>query len=142
MNNFLQSHGNSIVLVRDDNIVKVHVHTMRPGIIFNYAQQFGEFVTLKVENMQLQHSHIISSSEEQVHSIPSQPQKEYSIISVSIGKGLNEMFRDLRVDQIVSGGQTMNPSTEEFVSAIKNANAKNVFILPNNSNIIMAASQA
>ncbi|HHU28229.1 TPA: DAK2 domain-containing protein [bacterium] len=142
MNCFLQSHGNSIVLVRDENLVKVHVHTLKPGVIFNYAQQYGEFVSLKVENMQLQHSHIIEGETQHDVELNNQAKKEYALISVSIGEGLNEMFSDLRVDQIVSGGQTMNPSTEDFVSAIKACNAKNIFILPNNSNIIMAATQA
>lgn len=135
--NVLQNHGNSIVVVQDENLLKVHIHTLKPGNIFNYAQQFGEFVTLKVENMQLQHSNLSEN-----HMPFEKELKEYSIISVSVGDGVNEMFKELRVDQIVSGGQTMNPSTEDFVEAIKKSNAKNIFILPNNSNILMAATQA
>ena len=139
----LENHGNSIVVVQDDDIVKVHIHTMKPGNIFNYAQQFGEFVTLKVENMQLQHSNLSEKDKESVaaEDVP-QEKKKYGIISVSVGEGLNEMFKELRVDEIVSGGQTMNPSTEDFVEAINRINAENVFILPNNSNIVMAATQA
>ena len=136
--NVLQNHGNSIVVVQDDDIVKVHIHTMKPGNIFNYAQQFGEFITLKVENMQLQHSNLTEKEAEVVK----EEKKKYGIISVSVGDGLNQIFKDLRVDEIVSGGQTMNPSTEDFVEAIKRINAENVFILPNNSNIVMAAQQA
>ena len=136
--NVLQNHGNSIVVVQDEDIVKVHIHTMKPGNVFNYAQQFGEFVTLKVENMQLQHSNLTEKEVEVVK----QEKKKYGIISVSVGEGLNQIFKDLRVDEIVSGGQTMNPSTEDFVEAIKRINAENVFILPNNSNIVMAAQQA
>lgn len=136
--NVLQNHGNSIVVVQDDDIVKVHIHTMKPGNIFNYAQQFGEFITLKVENMQLQHSNL---TEKEVEVVKAE-KKKYGIISVSVGDGLNQIFKDLRVDEIVSGGQTMNPSTEDFVEAIKRINAENVFILPNNSNIVMAAQQA
>lgn len=137
----LENHGNSIVVVQDDDIVKVHIHTMKPGNIFNYAQQFGEFVTLKVENMQLQHSNITEKEEIKTEE-PKKEKKKYGIISVSVGEGLNEMFKELRVDEIVSGGQTMNPSTEDFVEAINRLNAENVFILPNNSNIVMAANQA
>ena len=133
----LENHGNSIVVVQDDDIVKVHIHTMKPGNIFNYAQQFGEFVTLKVENMQLQHSNL------QEKEAPAPAEKvDYAIIAVSAGEGINQMFKELRVDEIVSGGQTMNPSTEDFIHAIEKVNAKNVFILPNNSNIVMAATQA
>ena len=138
----LENHGNSIVVVQDDDIVKVHIHTMKPGNIFNYAQQFGEFVTLKVENMQLQHSNLAEKENETVAETTTQEKKKYGIISVSVGEGLNEMFKELRVDEIVSGGQTMNPSTEDFVEAINRLNAENVFILPNNSNIVMAATQA
>ena len=139
----LENHGNSIVVVQDDDIVKVHIHTMKPGNIFNYAQQFGEFVTLKVENMQLQHSNITEKeSETKEVEVVKQEKKKYGIISVSVGEGLNQIFKDLRVDEIVSGGQTMNPSTEDFVEAINRLNAENVFILPNNSNIVMAANQA
>ena len=139
----LENHGNSIVVVQDDDIVKVHIHTMKPGNIFNYAQQFGEFVTLKVENMQLQHSNLAEKDKETTTTVEApQEKKKYGIISVSVGEGLNEMFKELRVDEIVSGVQTMNPSTEDFVEAINRLNAENVFILPNNSNIVMAATQA
>ena len=131
----LENHGNSIVVVQDDDIVKVHIHTLKPGNVFNYAQQFGEFVTLKVENMQVQHSNL-QDKEEKAEKV------EYAIIAVSAGEGINQMFKDLRVNEVVSGGQTMNPSTEDFIHAIERVNAKNVFILPNNSNIVMAATQA
>lgn len=138
----LENHGNSIVVVQDDDIVKVHIHTMKPGNIFNYAQQFGEFVTLKVENMQLQHSNLAEKEKTTTETTEPQEKKKYGIISVSVGEGLNQMFKELRVDEIVSGGQTMNPSTEDFVEAINRINAENIFILPNNSNIVMAATQA
>jgi len=138
----LENHGNSIVVVQDDDIVKVHIHTMKPGNIFNYAQQFGEFITLKVENMQLQHSNLAEKDKTEQKEEVKAEKKKYGIISVSVGEGLNQMFKDLRVDEIVSGGQTMNPSTEDFVEAINRLNAENVFILPNNSNIVMAANQA
>jgi hypothetical protein len=142
----LENHGNSIVVVQDDDTVKVHIHTLKPGNIFNYAQQFGEFVTVKVENMQIQHSSLQDKSEEKVfESLEAKKEaekSEYAIIAVSTGEGINQMFKELRVNEIVSGGQTMNPSTEDFIHAIEKVNAKNVFILPNNSNIIMAANQA
>lgn len=138
----LENHGNSIVVVQDDDIVKVHIHTMKPGNIFNYAQQFGEFITLKVENMQLQHSNLAEKDKTTTETVEPQEKKKYGIISVSVGEGLNQMFKELRVDEIVSGGQTMNPSTEDFVEAINRINAENIFILPNNSNIVMAATQA
>ena len=138
----LENHGNSIVVVQDDDIVKVHIHTMKPGNIFNYAQQFGEFITLKVENMQLQHSNLTEKDKTEAKEEVKKEKKKYGIISVSVGEGVNQMFKDLRVDEIVSGGQTMNPSTEDFVEAINRLNAENIFILPNNSNIVMAANQA
>ena len=136
----LASHGNSLVVVRDDDIVKVHVHTLMPGNILVYAQQFGEFVKLKIENMSEQHTKLQEENKDPLNS--KKEMKEYALISVSVGEGVNKMFEELHVDQIVSGGQTMNPSTEDFVEAIKKCNAKKIFIFPNNSNIIMAASQA
>jgi len=136
----LQSHGNSLVVVKDEDIVKVHIHTMEPGSILNYAQNFGEFATLKVENMTEQHHHletgVLSEAPEEA------PMKDYALIAVSAGEGLDQIFSDIGVDCIVSGGQTMNPSTEDFLEAIKKCHARNVFILPNNSNIVMTASQA
>lgn len=139
----LNSHGNSLVVVRDDDIVKVHVHTLEPGSILNYAQNFGEFVTLKIENMTEQHSHLdIVPGEDKKQEVVEKPLKEYALIAVSTGEGLNQIFSDIGVDYIVSGGQTMNPSTEDFLTAIDKVHARNVYILPNNSNIVMTASQA
>lgn len=139
----LNSHGNSLVVVRDDDIVKVHVHTLEPGSILNYAQNFGEFVTLKIENMTEQHSHLdIVPGEEAKLAVEEKPLKDYALIAVSAGDGLNQIFSDIGVDYIVSGGQTMNPATEDFLTAIEKVHARNVYILPNNSNIVMTASQA
>ena len=135
--NMIQKFGVSAVVVRDEDIVKVHVHTLKPGSVLNYAQGFGEFIKLKIENMQEQHNQLIADAK-----APEAPKSEYAIIAVSVGEGLAQMFKDLRVTHIVSGGQTMNPSTEDFIKVIKSLNAKNVIILPNNSNIIMAANQA
>ena len=139
----LNSHGNSLVVVKDDDIVKVHIHTLEPGSILNYAQNFGEFVTLKIENMTEQHSHLdIVPGEEAKLAVEEKPLKDYALIAVSAGDGLNQIFSDIGVDYIVSGGQTMNPSTEDFLTAIEKVHARNVYILPNNSNIVMTASQA
>ncbi|MDY0100593.1 MAG: DAK2 domain-containing protein [Bacilli bacterium] len=143
------SRGDSLVVVRDDDIVKVHVHTLEPGSVLNYAQNFGEFVTLKIENMTEQHSNLDLDHNHHHHhnELPQEeknngPLKDYALIAVSFGEGLNQMFYDVGVDYIVSGGQTMNPSTEDFITAIKKVHAKQVYILPNNSNIVMTASQA
>ena len=153
----LNAHGNSLVVVQDDDIIKVHVHTLKPGDIFNYAQQFGEFVKMKCENMTEQHNEILinEKNNQGIHMAASEltsaplaapkkenkPAKEYAIIATSSGKGIDELFNEVGVDYIVSGGQTMNPSTNDFLKVIDETNAKNIFILPNNGNIIMAANQ-
>lgn len=151
---WLNDHGNSLVVVVDDDIVKVHVHTMTPGEILNYAQQYGEFLKLKIENMTEQHHALENGANVEVHEdlvkeedkveevVPEGPREEYAIIAVSSGDGIDEYFQELGVNYIVKGGQTMNPSSEDFVQAIKRVNADVVYILPNNSNIVMAASQA
>lgn len=135
----LSELGDSLVVVQDEEIVKVHVHTLRPGDALNVGQRYGEFVKLKIENMQEQHENIImnENSEEEI-----KPASKYALIAVAAGEGLADMFKELRVDYIISGGQTMNPSTEDFVEAIKKINAEHIFIMPNNSNIILAAQQA
>ena len=139
----LNSHGNSIVMVHDDDLIKVHIHTLNPGNILTYAQQFGEFVKIKVENMSEQHTHLIEEdAKAKEDEIKKQPKKPFGLISVGAGKGIVDLFKDLNCDYIVRGGQTMNPSTEDFIKAIKSINAEQIFILPNNSNIIMAATQA
>ena len=143
--NFLKTHGKSLVFMRNGDLVKVHVHTLAPGKMLNYAQNYGEFVTVVIENMSEEHRNIqeghiatdFSHVEEE-----NKPLKEFGLIAVSSGPGLDQMFRDSNVDQIVAGGQTMNPSTEDFLKAIHACHAKHVFILPNNPNIVMAASQA
>lgn len=154
--NFLANHGKSLVLVRDDDLVKVHVHTLTPGMMLNYAQQYGEFLTITIENMSEEHHNIEhgqnatdmagniarAKAEKEAAAAMNTPLKEFGLIAVSSGEGLDEMFRELGVDVIVSGGQTMNPSTQDFLEAIKKTHARNVFILPNNSNIVLAATQA
>ena len=142
--------GESLVVVKDDDLVKVHVHTLKPGDALNIGQRYGEFIKLKIENMQEQHSTIIAKAsgsvkEENEDYEPKheKPKQRYGIIAVAAGEGVCRLFKDLGVDVIVSGGQTMNPSTEDFVKVIKDlSNCENIFILPNNSNIILAAQQA
>jgi len=140
----LNSHGDSIVEVRDEDLLKVHIHTKHPGNILSFAQQYGEFMKIKIENMTEEHSELLeeTTTEMAEEIVEPEEQKEYAMIACSSGKGIADIFRAQRVDYIVSGGQTMNPSTKDFVNAIKKINAKNIFIFPNNSNIIMAANQA
>lgn len=142
----LATIGNSIVCVRDDDIVKVHVHTLEPAKAVRMGRRHGTFVKLKAENMQEQHDNLIDDDAVNAavkNSAPvQQERRKYAIITVAAGEGLKEMFRELRCDYVISGGQTMNPSTEDFVEAIGKVNAENIFLLPNNSNIIMAAQQA
>ncbi|MBQ9124875.1 MAG: DAK2 domain-containing protein [Acholeplasmatales bacterium] len=133
--------GDSLVVVRDEDIVKVHVHTNTPGRALEIAQKHGEFVTLKIENMRLQHSNLQTGANgEPVKK--EEPKKHFALISVCFGDGIVQTFKDLGVDYVIEGGQTMNPSTEAFVEAIKAVNAENIIIIPNNSNVIMAAKQA
>ena len=138
--------GNSIVVVQDEDIVKVHVHTLKPGNALNTAQRYGEFIKLKIENMQEQHNSIIESNTTPTAKatpvVPQREAKEVAIISVAAGDGIKDMFMELHCDYVVSGGQTMNPSAEDIVQAIRDVNAKHVIILPNNSNIVMTAQQA
>lgn len=139
----LANIGNSIVCVQDDDIVKVHVHTLTPGEALNLGQRYGDFVKLKIENMQEQHENImINAAKADIEASKPQEKAKYALITVAAGNGLAQMFKELRVDYVISGGQTMNPSTEDFVEAIKKVNAENIFLLPNNSNIVLAAQQA
>ena len=140
---WLSGMGDSLVLVDDEEIIKVHVHTNHPGQVLEKAMEYGSFATTKIENMKLQHSEILegdSDSEESGHVVAA-PEKPYGFLAVCAGDGLAEMFRDLGVDYVVSGGQTMNPSTESLLDGVDSIPAETVFILPNNSNIIMAAQQ-
>ncbi len=135
----LSQIGESIVVVQDEELVKVHVHTLTPGEALNLAQRYGEFIKLKIENMQEQHSTLQA---EAAAPEKKEPEKEYALIAVAAGEGLTNLFKEYRCDVVISGGQTMNPSTEDFVAAINKLNAKHIFVLPNNSNIILAAQQA
>ena len=133
--------GDSIVVVQDEDIVKVHVHTLTPGDALNIAQRHGEFITLKIENMTEQHSELMTESASSVPTATDE-QKEFGVITVVSGAGVKALFEESGAHYIIEGGQTMNPSTEDFIKAIRELNTKNVIILPNNSNIIMAANQA
>ncbi len=135
----LSTHGTILNSKCDGETACVHMHTKKPGNIISYSQQFGEYTKLKIENMSESHTSIFK---DEFKEEKEEPLKEYGLIAVAIGKGIEDLFKEYRVDVVVSGGQTMNPSTEDFVEAIKKCHAKKIFILPNNSNIIMAASQA
>ncbi|MBQ8246408.1 MAG: DAK2 domain-containing protein [Lachnospiraceae bacterium] len=140
---YLESIGDSIVVVADDEIVKVHVHTNDPGLAIQRALKYGQLSNLKIDNMRLEHNEMVIKSEEGEEAPKAdEPRKEYGFIAVSVGKGINEIFKSLGVDYIIEGGQTMNPSTEDMLNAIDKVNADNIFILPNNKNIVMAANQA
>ena len=148
---FLESIGDSIVLVADDEIVKVHVHTNQPGEAFTRALTYGSLSRMKIDNMREEHhERLIKNAEkmaekqkqEEAEAKKNEPKKKYGFIAVSVGEGLDEIFKELNVDYIISGGQTMNPSTEDILNAVDEVNAENIFVLPNNKNIILAANQA
>lgn len=141
--NHLDGIGDSLLVVSDDEIVKVHVHTETPGEVMNYGQKFGSLVKIKVDNMRLQHDDILDGKgSNQAESAPAVERTNLAIIAVAAGEGIESLFKDMGVKSIISGGQTMNPSTNDILDAINKANADNVIILPNNKNIIMAANQA
>ncbi len=137
---FLSSLGDSLVLVDDDEIIKAHVHTNDPGKALHEAMDYGSFVTVKIENMRLQHTEKVMSEQEIAPKI-AEPEKALGVVSVCAGDGLADVFMNLGVDGIISGGQTMNPSTQDILEAVNKVPAETVFILPNNKNIIMAAQQ-
>ena len=137
---FLSELGDSLVLVDDDEIIKVHVHTNDPGKALSEAINYGSFVTVKIENMRLQHTEKVMSEQELAPKI-AEPEKPLGVVSVCAGEGLADVFLNLGVDQIISGGQTMNPSTQDILEAVNKVPAETVFVLPNNKNIIMAAEQ-
>lgn len=157
---FLESIGNSIVLVSDEEIVKIHVHTNHPGTVFEKGLEMGYLINMKIDNMREEnkervHANIskiaegmkaaetsIRNAAPKAEEVKAEPPKKYGFISVSAGEGLSEIFKSLGVDYVIEGGQTMNPSTEDMLNAIEKVNAENIFIYPNNSNIILAAQQA
>ena len=141
---FLESIGDSIVCVADEDIVKIHVHTNDPGLAIQRALTYGQLSRMKIDNMREEHQEKLIRDAEKlaVEQAKKEPRKDVGFIAVSIGEGMNEIFRELGVDYIIEGGQTMNPSTEDMLTAIDQVNADHIFILPNNKNIILAANQA
>ncbi len=141
---YLLSIGDSLVVVADDEIVKVHVHTNAPGDAIQKALTYGQLSNMKIDNMRLEHHERLIKDAEKVaaQQAKAEPEKEVGFISVSVGEGMGEIFRELGADYLIEGGQTMNPSTEDVLQAISHVNAKNIFIFPNNKNIILAANQA
>ena len=137
---FLSSLGDSLVLVDDEEIIKVHVHTNDPGKALHEAMDYGSFVTVKIENMRLQHTEKVMSEQELAPKIAA-PEKALGVVSVCVGDGIGEVFKNLGVDGLISGGQTMNPSTQDILEVVNKVPAETVFVLPNNKNIIMAAQQ-
>ena len=136
---YLQTIGDSIVTVRNGSIVKLHVHTMTPQKVLGFCQQYGEFLKVKIENMSLQHNNTVTEEKENT---PQKERKQYGVVAVACGEGLKETFRERGADVIVDGGQSMNPSAEDFIAAFDEANADMIFVFPNNGNIILTAQQA
>lgn len=141
---FLKTIGDCVVVVDDDDIIKVHVHSNHPGKAIEEGIKFGELTKMKIENMREQHHNIIKADEavQKNRKVPVKPEKDFGFVAVAAGAGIEALFRDLGADSVVRGGQTMNPSTEDILEAIGQTPANNVFVLPNNKNIIMAAEQA
>lgn len=143
---YLETVGNSIVALQNGTIVKVHVHTMEPGKVLNFCQQFGEFLTLKIENMSLQHNGVKAAEEHKSDDIKPAPaksdRKKFGIVAVASGEGLKNTFSEFGADVVIDGGQTMNPSSDDFIKAFDKVNAEVCFVFPDNSNIILAARQA
>ena len=140
ISDYLKTVGDSLVIFREGTVVKVHVHTMNPGNVLNFCQKFGEFLTLKIENMTLEHSETKIKSGYTPPSL--KPKKKYGIVSVAAGDGIKKIFSSLGCDEVVDGGQSMNPSAEDFIRSFENINADTIIVFPNNSNIIMTAKQA
>ncbi|ADH99210.1 DAK2 domain-containing protein [Salisediminibacterium selenitireducens] len=141
----LSEYGDSLLVVSDDDLLKIHVHTDLPGDVINEAQKFGALVNIKAEDMKVQHSTILEDERSSVpegFTMPKQDHSEFAVITVAMGKGIADLFESLGVAKVIEGGQTMNPSTEDFIKAIDECGAKKIILLPNNSNIIMAAQQA
>ncbi|MBI0578453.1 DAK2 domain-containing protein [Neobacillus cucumis] len=143
--NDLSKLGDSLLVIADEELVKVHIHSEKPGEVLNYGQRYGSLINMKIENMRQQHSNIVGETHTPLVSDKQNIQKEkaeFGIVTVSMGSGIAELFKSIGANAVIEGGQTMNPSTEDIVKAVKEVNAKKVYILPNNKNIIMAAQQA
>lgn len=139
----LSKYGDSLLVIADDELVKVHIHSEQPGDCLTYGQRYGSLINMKIENMRQQHSNLLFDEPASAPAAKKpEEQKEYGIVTVSMGSGIADLFKSLGAHAVIEGGQTMNPSTEDIVKAIKDVNAKKVIILPNNKNIVMAAEQA
>jgi hypothetical protein len=144
---FLASIGDSIVCVADSDIVKVHVHTNDPGLAIQKGLSYGSLTSMKIDNMREEHNERLFKDAQkiaqiQAETVPAEPEKEVGFVAVSVGEGIKQIFEGLGVDVVIEGGQTMNPSTADILEAVEKVNAKTVFVLPNNKNIILAAQQA
>ncbi|MBT2665850.1 DAK2 domain-containing protein [Bacillus sp. ISL-4] len=139
--NDLSEYGDSLLVISDDEVVKVHIHSEQPGTCLNYGQQYGSLIKMKIDNMREQHTAIVGGTNTPLQTKPSTKEK-YAVVSVAMGAGISELFKSIGAKSIIEGGQTMNPSTEDIVKAVEEAYADHVIILPNNKNIIMAANQA
>lgn len=143
--NDLSKYGDSLLVISDDDIVKVHIHSEQPGEVLTYGQRYGSLINMKIENMRQQHSNIVGEIQTPLTAgRPGAPKEkqEFGIVTVSMGAGIAELFKSIGAHEVIEGGQTMNPSTEDIVKAVEQVNAEKIFILPNNKNIIMAAKQA
>ncbi|MEB6242078.1 fatty acid kinase catalytic subunit FakA [Staphylococcus gallinarum] len=140
--NDMSAFGDSLLVINDDEIVKVHVHTEKPGDVFNYGQQYGELIKLKVENMREQHREVVKKEESNSSNNTASHEVETAVITISMGDGISELFKSMGATHVISGGQTMNPSTEDIVKVIEQSKCKRAIILPNNKNIMMASEQA
>ncbi|MCY7783560.1 MULTISPECIES: DAK2 domain-containing protein [unclassified Bacillus (in: firmicutes)] len=138
----LSQFGDSLLVIADESLAKVHIHAEEPGNVLNYAQHYGELIKIKIENMREQHTSIISQESKPADNETPPAKQPYGIVTVAMGEGISDLFKSIGASVVIEGGQTMNPSTEDIVEAVKSVNAETVFILPNNSNIIMAANQA
>jgi DAK2 domain fusion protein YloV len=139
----LSQFGDSLLVIADDELAKVHIHAEYPGEVLSYGQKYGNLINMKIENMRQQHTDIISEKSKAGQQAEIKKEmKKYGIVTVTMGKGIAEIFRSIGANEVIEGGQTMNPSTEDIVQAIKDVHAENIIILPNNSNIVMAAQQA
>ncbi|PRR92428.1 MULTISPECIES: DAK2 domain-containing protein [unclassified Bacillus (in: firmicutes)] len=141
----LSEFGDSLLVVSDETLAKVHIHAEQPGDVLSYAQRYGSLINMKIENMREQHSSIVDEEKEHTPAAPKAPAAEkqrFGVVSVAMGEGIADLFKSIGASVVIEGGQTMNPSTEDIVTAIESVHAETVFILPNNSNIVMAAKQA
>ncbi len=138
INSFLKTIGNSIVSFKDEDIIKVHVHTFDPGVVLTECRKYGEFISVKIENMNIEHS----KKDNIVSNVPPKKHQKYAVVTVANGEGLQGAFKNMGADVVISGGQTMNTSTDDFIQAFNQLNADNILVFPNNSNIVMAAKMA